>query len=90
MNKADLVTKVAERANITKKEATDIIETVLGAVEDTLIAGNEVKLQGFGTFKVSSRNAREGRNPQTGEKIQIKPARVPKFTASKVLKDKMK
>ena len=87
MNKNDLVTRVADDAGITKTAATKAIESFLESITDTLKRGDEVRLVGFGTFCVTERKATEGRNPRTGEKIQIAAAKLPKFRPGKGLKD---
>jgi DNA-binding protein HU-beta len=86
MNKADLVNEVAKVVS-TKKEAQAAVDCVLSSVTKTLKKGDDVGLVGFGTFKVAKRKARKGRNPQTGEPITIKAAKVPKFVAGKALKE---
>jgi DNA-binding protein HU-beta len=86
MNKADLVENVANVVS-TKKEAQDAVDTVLTSIKDALQQGDSVTLVGFGTFKVSARKARKGRNPQTGEEITIKASKAPKFIAGKALKE---
>jgi nucleoid DNA-binding protein len=86
MNKADLVNEVAKVTG-TKKEAQVAVDCVFGAITNALKDKDQVTVVGFGTFKVSNRKARTGRNPKTGEAIVIKASNVPKFTASKVLRD---
>ena len=85
MNKGDLINKVAEEANITKAQATDALNTVFNAIGDTLSNGNKVSLVGFGTFSSNHRAARVGRNPKTGEALQIKAKNVVKFKPGKEL-----
>ena len=87
MNKAELIEAVAESADISKASATRVLESVLETITGTLQEGNSVALVGFGTFQVKDRPARTGRNPQTGEPLQIKAAKVPSFKAGKGLKD---
>ncbi|MEO9899792.1 MULTISPECIES: HU family DNA-binding protein [Alphaproteobacteria] len=87
MNKNELVTAVAGTADITKADATSAVEAVLDSITTALKSGDEVRLVGFGTFSVASRAASEGRNPRTGEKIQIAASKQPKFKAGKGLKD---
>ena len=87
MNKADLVDKIAGACEISKAQATTAIDTAVDSVTSALRKGDRVALIGFGTFSVSQRKARNGRNPQTGEKIKIPAATVPRFKASKALKD---
>lgn len=90
MNKKDLVEAVAKSAKISKKSAQDTIDATFNAVADALAKSNKVTLVGFGSFSVRSRKAREGRNPRTGAKIQIKASKVPAFSAGKTLKDRVK
>jgi nucleoid DNA-binding protein len=86
MNKGDLVNEVAKVVG-TKKAAQEAVECVLDSITKALKGNEAVSLVGFGTFKVSNRKARTGRNPQTGEEIKIKAMNVPKFTPGKDLKD---
>ena len=86
MNKADLVNEVAEVLS-TKKEAQAAVDCVFDAITNALKKKDAVTLIGFGTFKVDKRKARKGRNPRTGEEIDIKAKNVPKFVAGKALKD---
>lgn len=86
MNKGDLVNEVA-RVVSTKKEAQAAVDCVFSTITKALKKRNTVTIVGFGTFKVDQRKARKGRNPQTGEVINIKAKRVPKFVAGKALKD---
>lgn len=90
MNKTELARKIATEKEITIKAATEAIETVVNTIADTLVDGEEIKIAGFGTFSVVERAAREGRNPATGETIQIEASKSPKFKASKTLKDAVK
>ena len=83
MNKAELIDKMAVKANITKTQANEALDSFTEAVFEALTAGDRVTLVGFGTFAVSERSARNGRNPQTGEVIQIEARKVPKFKAGK-------
>lgn len=87
MNKADLIAQVAEEAGLTKVQAENAINSFTGAVSQSLADGDAVTLVGFGTFSVSERAARTGRNPQTGATLKIAARRVPKFTAGKALKE---
>ncbi|MHB1128164.1 MAG: HU family DNA-binding protein [Bacillota bacterium] len=87
MNKADLVSSVAEKAEITKKDAERVVSAVFNSIEDALSKGDKVQLVGFGTFEVKDRAARTGRNPKTGEEISIPASRVPGFKAGKALKE---
>ncbi len=87
MNKSELIDAVANNADLTKAKAGDAVEAALGAISDALSSGDSVALVGFGTFSVRERGARTGRNPRTGESIQIAASRVPAFKAGKALKD---
>ncbi len=87
MNKAELVSAVAEKTEFTEKDAEKAVNSVFGVIEEALAKGEKVQLVGFGTFEVRERAARTGRNPQTGEEIQIAAAAVPAFKAGKALKD---
>jgi DNA-binding protein HU-beta len=89
MNKSDLVKEVSNVVS-TKKEAQAAVEAVLSAITESLGKGEEVTLVGFGTFKVANREARKGRNPQTGEEMMIEAKRVPKFVPGKALKEAVK
>jgi DNA-binding protein HU-beta len=89
MNKAELITKMADDAGINKTEANAAIDSFVEAVTKTLKGGGKVTLVGFGTFSVSKRAARNGRNPQTGEVIKIKARKVAKFKAGKELAGKL-
>jgi len=90
MNKSDLINSVAEKSELTKKDATKAVDAVLETIMDTLKDGEKVQLIGFGTFEVRDRAARKGRNPQTGAEIQIPASKVPAFKAGKALKDIVK
>jgi DNA-binding protein HU-beta len=90
MNKADLIQAVAEKSGLTKKESSSAVDAIINGISDSLAKGESVQLVGFGTFEVRSRQAREGRNPSTGEAIKIKASKVPAFKAGKALKDKVK
>ena len=87
MNKTDLIDAIADNAALSKAEAGRALDAVISSVMDTLSKGDQVVLTGFGTFTVRDRAARTGRNPQTGETIEIKAATVPTFKAGKALKD---
>jgi DNA-binding protein HU-beta len=89
MNKAELISTLAEEAGITKTQANTALDAFIGAVTKTLKKGDKVTLVGFGTFSVSKRAARNGRNPQTGETIKIKARKVARFKAGKELSSKM-
>ena len=83
MNKAELIEKIAKDADITKSQANEALDSFTSAVTGALKKGDKVTLVGFGTFSVSDRAARNGRNPQTGAVIKIKARKVPKFKAGK-------
>jgi len=87
LNKTELISEVAGKAEITKKDAEKVINAFFTTIEETLKSGDKIQLIGFGTFEVRSRQARKGRNPQTGAEIDIPAARVPAFKPGKVLKD---
>lgn len=87
MTKTDLINAVAEKAELSKKDADKAVAAVFAAISESLVAGDKVQLVGFGTFEVRDRAAREGKNPATGEKIQIAATKVPAFKAGKALKE---
>jgi DNA-binding protein HU-beta len=87
MTKEELVTKVSDDAGITKSQASKALKSIVDGIEDALKKGDKVSLVGFGTFCVSRREAREGRNPATGKPISIPAANIPKFKPGKKLKD---
>jgi DNA-binding protein HU-beta len=87
MNKAELIDAVAAAADISKSDASKAVEAVTHTIANTLAKGDQVAIVGFGTFAVKHRAARAGRNPKTGETIQIKASNVPSFKAGKALKD---
>ena len=87
MNKNDLIAEVADRTGLSRADATKAVDYVFETITDSLKKGDEVRLVGFGTFHVAKRAASEGRNPRTGEKINIPASRQPKFKAGKALKD---
>ncbi len=87
MNKNDLVAAVAEATGLSKADATKAVDSMLDIIAANLKKGEEIRLAGFGTFAVTKRKASEGRNPRTGEKIQIPASNQPKFKAGKALKD---
>lgn len=87
MNKGELVAKISDGADISKASAGRVLDSIIDSVTEELAAGGEVALVGFGTYKVSERAARKGRNPQTGAEIEIAAAKVPSFKAGKALKD---
>ncbi|CAM5791888.1 MULTISPECIES: HU family DNA-binding protein [Brevibacillus] len=90
MNKTELIAKVAETTELTKKDATKAVDAVLDAIAEALKDGDKVQLIGFGNFEVRERAARKGRNPQTGEEIEIASSKVPAFKPGKQLKDSIK
>ena len=87
MNKAELVEEVANRTGLTKKVSRETVDAVTSAITDSLVRREKVTLVGFGSFKVKRRRARRGRNPQTGDEIQIPSKEVPKFEAGKNLRE---
>ncbi|HHY98521.1 MAG TPA: HU family DNA-binding protein [Firmicutes bacterium] len=87
MNKADLVSSVAEKVDLKKKDVETVVTAVFDTIGEALAAGDKVQLVGFGTFAVKNRAPRVGRNPQTGEEIKIAASTVPVFKAGKSLKD---
>ncbi len=86
MNKTELVAAIADKAGLSKKDAEKALKAFSDTVTEELKAGNKVQLVGFGTFEVSERAAREGRNPQTGKAMKIAASKAPKFKAGKALK----
>lgn len=89
-NKQELVNDVATTTGLTKKDATAAVDAVFASIQDTLAKGDKVQLIGFGNFEVRTRAARKGRNPQTGEEIEIPASKVPAFKPGKSLKDAVK
>ncbi len=89
MNKAELVEEVSGEVGLSKRETQKVIDAIIRTIGDTLAAGEKVTLVGFGTFGVRQRMARTGRNPQTGETIQIPAKRIAKFLPGKTLKEKI-
>ena len=87
MNKAELIDAVANRTGASRSAATDAVDAVLSSIQSTLVNGEKVTLPGFGTFEVRSRAARTGRNPQTGESIQVAASKAPAFKAGAGLKN---
>jgi len=87
VNKSDLVEAIAQGADLTKAAATRALDSTINAITEALQQNDQISLVGFGTFTVKERAARTGRNPQTGEEIQIKAAKVPSFKPGKALKD---
>jgi DNA-binding protein HU-beta len=90
MNKTDLINAVAEASELSKKDATKAVDAVFDTILDALKDGDKVQLIGFGNFEVRERAARKGRNPQTGEEIEIPASKVPAFKPGKALKDAVK
>ena len=87
MNKTEFISAIAEKAELPKKDAEKALKAFTDVVEEELKKGEKIQLVGFGTFEVSERAAREGRNPQTGETMKIEACKAPKFKAGKALKD---
>ncbi len=87
MNKNELIRAIANKARVTLKDADIALESVLGAITDALMAGEKVQISGFGIFEVKEKEAREGLNPKTGEKIQIGASKLPVFKFGKAYKD---
>ncbi|MCD2492225.1 HU family DNA-binding protein [Lacrimispora sp. NSJ-141] len=87
MNKTELIAAVAEKTELSKKDAEKVIKAFTDVIADEMVNGGKVQLVGFGTFEVSERAAREGRNPKSGETMTIPASKVPKFKAGKALKD---
>jgi DNA-binding protein HU-beta len=89
MNKTELVAAIAEKTELTKKEAEKALKAFTDIIAEELAKGEKIQLVGFGTFEVSERAEREGRNPMTGETIKIAASKTPKFKAGKALKDQI-
>ncbi|MEG3924910.1 HU family DNA-binding protein [Microcoleus sp. AT3-A2] len=89
MNKGELVDAVAEKASVTKKQADAVLSAALEAIMEAVSDGDKVTLVGFGSFESRERKAREGRNPKTGDKMEIPATRVPAFSAGKLFKDRV-
>lgn len=89
MNKAELISAVSEKTELTKKDAEKAVNAILASIEEALAKGDKVQLVGFGTFETRERAARKGRNPQTGEEIDIAAAKVPVFKPGKSLREKI-
>jgi DNA-binding protein HU-beta len=87
MNQAELIAAVAERTGLTKADAGKAVEALVGTITDTLKQGDEIRISGFGTFGISERGERQGRNPQTGAPIKIAASKAAKFSAGKAVKD---
>jgi DNA-binding protein HU-beta len=90
MNKTDLISTVTEKTNLTKKDASRAVESVFESITEALSRGDKVQLIGFGNFEIRERAARKGRNPQTGQEIDIAASKVPVFKPGKALKDSIK
>ena len=90
MNKTELVKAVAEQAELTQKDATKAVDALIETISETLAKEEKIQLIGFGTFEVRERSARKGRNPQTGEEIEIAASKVPAFKPGKELKEAIK
>ena len=90
MNKTELIAAIADKAELSKKDAEAAVKAFVDVVSDAMKNGDKVQLVGFGTFEVSERSARTGRNPQTGDTIEIAASRTPRFKAGKALKDLVK
>jgi integration host factor subunit beta len=89
MTKSDIVKKLSENMSLKKKIAEEVIDTIFDSMKEALVNGDKVEIRGFGTFKVKSYKAYEGRNPRTGEIINVKPKKLPFFKIGKELKDKI-
>lgn len=89
MNKAELISSIAQKSNLSKKDAEKALNALIESVEDALVRGDKVQLVGFGSFEVRERAARKGVNPQTKEEITIEASKVPIFRVGKALKDKV-
>ena len=87
MNKTELIAAAAERSGLTKKDAEKALNAAIDAITAALVAGDKVQVSGFGIFEAKAREARVGRNPRTGEAMEIAASKVPGFKASKTLKD---
>lgn len=90
MNKSELISQVVESTELSKKDATKAVDAVFEAISTALQNGDKVQLVGFGNFEVRERSARKGRNPQTGEEIEIPASKIPAFKPGKALKDGIK
>ncbi len=89
MNKTQLIQKIAENGNMTKKDAEIALKAVIDAISEAVAAGDKVQISGFGSFDVKARDARMGRNPKTGEAVEIAASKRVVFSAAQVLKDKI-
>jgi integration host factor subunit beta len=89
LTKAELVEEVARVTQLTKKQAEEIVNTVFATIVDSLRSGRKIELRGFGSFRIRSRGARLGRNPKTGERVEVPPKRIPYFKPGKELKEQL-
>jgi integration host factor subunit beta len=89
LTKADLVEEVARVAQVTKKQAEEIVQTVFLTIVESLRGGRKVELRGFGSFRIRNRGARVGRNPKTGHRVEVPPKRIPYFKPGKELKEQL-
>lgn len=89
MNKGELVDQIAQKASVTKKQADAVLTAAIETIIDAVSEGDKVTLVGFGSFEARERQAREGRNPKTGDKMEIPATRVPAFSAGKLFKDRV-
>ncbi len=89
MNKGELIDAVATKADVTKKQADAVLTATIDAIVEAVSAGDKVTLVGFGSFEARERKAREGRNPKTGDKMDIPATKVPAFSAGKLFKEKV-
>lgn len=87
MNKTDLINQVAEKATMTKKDAAKAVDALFDSIIEALSTGDKVQIVGFGNFEIRERSARKGRNPQTGEEIEIAASKVPAFKPGKLFKE---
>jgi len=90
LTKQEFIDRVADQTNLSKRDATDAVEAVLGTIKNTLSSGGEISFTGFGKFHVAERGPRQGVNPRTGERITIPGGKVPRFSAGSALKSKVK
>ncbi|WP_407667801.1 HU family DNA-binding protein [Paenibacillus massiliensis] len=90
VNKTDLINQVAEKTELSKKDVTKAVDALFDTISEALQSGDKVQLVGFGNFEVRERSARKGRNPQTGEEIEIPASKIPAFKPGKALKDGIK
>ena len=89
MNKSDLIATLAEKKNLPTKEAASIVNTILETMTDVLAQGKSIEIRGFGSFSVKEYEAYEGRNPSSGEKVKVKPKKLPAFKAGKDLRERV-